>query len=183
MSPPAEAAASAGASGVAGSSSLPRSLSTTALIQGREGGRGSRAGKAATPSLSTAARAQTPSLAWCQRGWRHGWRQSRNRWWRPVADAFFYFFQKMFAECFWGTRQSLRRVPDEKHSANTTFADKPVAECNTRQTVCRVFWGPPVFGSENSISSPRICHDCHLDPELNIERHLFRITSFLELGD
>ncbi|CAD6244970.1 unnamed protein product [Miscanthus lutarioriparius] len=53
--PPAEAAASAGASGVAGSSSLPRSLSTAAWIQGREGGRGSRAGKVATPSFSTVA--------------------------------------------------------------------------------------------------------------------------------
>jgi hypothetical protein len=51
--PPEEAVAGAGASRVAGPGSLPRSLSTVAWIQGREGGHGSRAGKAAAPSLST----------------------------------------------------------------------------------------------------------------------------------
>ena len=38
--------------------------------------------------------------------------------WIVSAFLFFIFFEKKFAECFFGTRQRFCRVRDKKHSAN-----------------------------------------------------------------
>jgi len=70
---------------------------------------------------------------------------------------FFIFSEKLFAECFLGTRQRLCRVRDKKTLGKLAFADTGFAECNTRQTLCRVFFGlhrvPPALGKPPVSSS------------------------------
>ena len=50
-----------------------------------------------------------------------------------------------FCRVFTDTRQTVCRVPDKKHSANyclpTNQCRVLYAECNTRQSICRVFLG------------------------------------------
>jgi len=63
----------------------------------------------------------------------------------PFHPVNFFLPRVYFCRVFTDSRQTVCRVPDEKHSANyclpTNQCRVLYAECNTRQSICRVFLG------------------------------------------
>ena len=61
----------------------------------------------------------------------------------PLNPVNFFLPRVYFCRVFTDSRQTVCRVPDEKHSANyclpTNQCRVLYAECNTRQSICRVF--------------------------------------------